>query len=90
MVEAKQKNKVLIKKLQDENEEFKDSTTWLKSQDEKLQDSKQNAKIWETIERKWTKAMFLHKKQHEALESHVKTLTKKRRKMRMFYQIWNR
>jgi hypothetical protein len=40
---------VLIKKLQDENEEFKDSTTWLKSQDEKLQDSKENAKIWETI-----------------------------------------
>ncbi len=80
---------MLIKKLQDENEEFKDSTTWLKLQDEKLQDSKQNAKIWETIERKWTKAMFLHKKQREALESHVKTLIKKRRKMRMFYQIWN-
>jgi hypothetical protein len=31
-------------------------------QDEKLLDSRQKAKIWETIERKWTKAMFLHNK----------------------------
>jgi ATP-dependent Zn protease len=34
--EVKHKNKMLIKKLQDENEEFKGSTTWLKLQDEKL------------------------------------------------------
>ncbi len=35
--EAKQKNKVFIKKIQDENEEFRGSTTQLKWQDEKLQ-----------------------------------------------------
>jgi hypothetical protein len=28
---AEQKNKILIKKLHDENEEFKGSTPWLKS-----------------------------------------------------------
>ncbi len=49
-----QKNKVFIKKLQDGNEELKGSTTWLKTQDEELQNSKQKAEIQETIERKWT------------------------------------
>jgi hypothetical protein len=29
VAKAEQKNKVLIKKLQDENEELKGSTTWL-------------------------------------------------------------
>jgi hypothetical protein len=48
--------------LQDENEEFKGSTTWLKSEDEELQNLKQKVEIWETIKRKWTKALFLHKK----------------------------
>ncbi len=33
-VEAKKKIKMFIKNLQDENEKFKGSTTWLKSQDE--------------------------------------------------------
>jgi hypothetical protein len=42
MAKAKHKNKVLIKKLQDGNEEFKGSIARLKTQDE----------IWETIERK--------------------------------------
>jgi hypothetical protein len=32
--------KKFIKKLQDENEKLKGSTTWLKSYDEKLQDLK--------------------------------------------------
>jgi hypothetical protein len=36
MAKAEQKNKKLIKKLHDENEELKCSTTRLKSQDEKL------------------------------------------------------
>jgi hypothetical protein len=35
-VEAEQKNKMLIEKLKDENEELKGNTTWLKSQNEKL------------------------------------------------------
>jgi hypothetical protein len=52
-VEAKKKIKMFIKNLQDENEKFKGSTTWLKSQDEELQDSRHKSKIWETIERKW-------------------------------------
>jgi hypothetical protein len=53
MAEGKQKIKVLIKKLYDEIKELKGSTTWLKSQDEELQDSRHKSKIWETIERKW-------------------------------------
>ncbi len=51
---VEQKNKVFIKKLQDENEELKGSTTRLKSQDEELLNLKQKVEIWETTERKWT------------------------------------
>ncbi len=40
MAQAEQKNKVFIKKLQDENEELKGSTTRLKLQDEKLKNLK--------------------------------------------------
>ncbi len=68
-----------LKKLQDENEEFKDSTTWLKSHDEELQDLRQKAKIWETTQRKWLEALFLHKQQKEALGSQVKALTKEKK-----------
>ncbi len=74
---AKQKIKVLIKKLQDQNEELKGNITQLKSQDEELQDLKQKVEIWETTKRKWTKALFIHKQQHEALGSQMKTLIKK-------------
>ncbi len=76
---VKHKIKVLIKKLQDENEELKGSTTRLKSQDEELQDLRQKAEIWQTIERKWTQALFIHKKQQEALDSRVKALTKEKK-----------
>jgi hypothetical protein len=44
-VEAEQKIKLLTKKLQDDNEEFKGSITRIKLQDEKLQDLKQKATI---------------------------------------------
>jgi hypothetical protein len=47
-----------------------------------LQYLRQKIEIWETIKRKWTKAMFLHKKQQEGLDSQVKALTKKRRRRR--------
>ncbi len=57
MAQAEQKNKVFIKKLQDENEELKGSTTRLKLQDEELHDSRQKAEIWESIERKWKKGI---------------------------------
>jgi hypothetical protein len=43
--EVELKNKVFIKKLHDENEELKGSTTPLKSQDEELQNLRQKAKI---------------------------------------------
>ncbi len=49
----------LIKKLQYENEELKGSITRPKSHDEKLQDLKQKAKIWDTINRKWTEASLV-------------------------------
>jgi Txe/YoeB family toxin of Txe-Axe toxin-antitoxin module len=72
---VEQKIKRLINKVQDENEELKGSITPLKSQDEELQDLRHKSKIWQTIERKWIEALFLHKQQEEALGSQVKTLT---------------
>jgi hypothetical protein len=78
-VEVEQKIQVLIKKLQDENEEFKGSISWLKSQDEELQNLRQKATIWETIERKWTEALFIHKKQQEVLDSQLKALIKEKK-----------
>ncbi len=59
---AEKKNKVFIKKLQDENEKLKGNTTQLKSHDEEMQNLRQKAKIQETTKRKWTKALFFHKK----------------------------
>jgi len=53
---------MFIKKLQDENEEFKIGIAWLKSQEENLKDLRKKVKIWETTKKKWTKALFLHKK----------------------------
>ncbi len=35
-LKVSKKKKVFIKKLQDENEEFKGSTTWMKLQDEEV------------------------------------------------------
>ncbi len=58
---VEQKSKVFIKKLQDENEELKGSTSQLKSQDEELQNLRYKAEMWEIIERKWIEALFLHK-----------------------------
>ncbi len=78
-VEAKQMIKVFIKKLHDENEELKGNITWLKSQNEKPQDLRQKVESQETIERKWTLVLFLHKKQQEALDSRVKGLTKEKK-----------
>jgi hypothetical protein len=44
-----------------------------------LQDLKQKVEIWETTKRKSTNALFLHKKQREALGSQVKALTKEKK-----------
>jgi hypothetical protein len=54
---------MFIKKLHDENEKVRGSTTRLKLHDEDLQNLRLKVDIWETIERKWTKTLFLHKKQ---------------------------
>ncbi len=78
-VQVEQKNKMLIKKLQDGNEELKGSIAWLKSQDEGLQNLKQKAEIWETTKRKWIEALFLHKKQQDVLDDQVKALTKEKK-----------
>ncbi len=56
-----QKIKMPIQKLQDENKELKVSTTWMKSQHEKLQELKQKDEIQETITRKWAKALLFYK-----------------------------
>jgi hypothetical protein len=60
-VEIWRKIIVLNKKLQDENEELKDSKSQLNSQNEELQDLKQKAEIWETIEKKngWRHYFFI-------------------------------
>ncbi len=79
MGEDEQNNKMFIQKLQDENEEFKGSTTRLKLQDEKLQNLRLKVEIWEIVERKRIKALFLLKKQQEALDSQVKALTEKKK-----------
>ncbi len=71
--------KLFIKKIHDENEEFKGNTTWLKSQDEELHDLRKKFKIQEPTKRKWTQALFLQKQQHEALGSQVKTLIKEKK-----------
>jgi hypothetical protein len=70
---------VFIKKLQDENEEFKGRIAQLKLQDEKLQDLRHKVTIWETTKKKWTYALFFQKKQQEALDSQMKTLTKEKK-----------
>jgi hypothetical protein len=44
-----------------------------------LQDLRQKAKIWETIEKKWTEVLLFHKQQQEALGSLVKALTKEKK-----------
>jgi hypothetical protein len=43
--EVEEKNKIFIKKLQNENEKLKGNTTQLKSQDENLQNLKQKVEI---------------------------------------------
>jgi hypothetical protein len=44
-----------------------------------LQNLRQKAKIWETTKRKWTEALFFHKKLQKALDSHVEELTKEKK-----------
>ncbi len=77
-VEVEQKNKVLIKKLQDENEELEGSIAWLKSQDAKLQNLRLMVEICETTG-SGQKHYLFHQKQHEALDSQVKTLPKEKK-----------
>ncbi len=79
MVEAEQKIKVVIKKLQDESEELKDNITRLKSQDEELHDFQKKVEFWKTIKRKWTQALFFHNQQQKALNSQVKALIKEKK-----------
>jgi len=58
-VEVELKNKVLIKKLQVENEELKGSTTQLKSHHENMQNLRQKAEIWKPYKRSGQKHYFL-------------------------------
>jgi hypothetical protein len=44
-----------------------------------LQNFKQKVEIWEIVNKKWIEALFLHKKQHEVLDSQVKALTKEKK-----------
>jgi hypothetical protein len=46
-VKVEQKNKVFIKKLQDENEELKGNPLWLKSYNDKLLNLRLKAEIWD-------------------------------------------
>jgi hypothetical protein len=58
-VEAEKKNKVLIRNYMMIIRFSRVGHHMMKN----LQNLKQKAKIWETIESKWTKALFFHKKQ---------------------------
>ncbi len=44
-----------------------------------MQNFKQKVEIWEIVNKKWIEALFLHKKQHEVLDSQVKALTKEKK-----------
>ncbi len=65
--------------MQDENKELKVTTSLMKSHAKELQEMKQKAEVWETIERKWAKALLFYKQQHEALGNQVKALTKEKK-----------
>ncbi len=57
-VETKQNITVIIKKLHDENDELKGSTTRLKPHEEELQDLRQKVEIWETMEKKMDRGII--------------------------------
>ncbi len=74
---AKQKNKVLIKKLHDENEELKGSTSQLKSQDHELQNLKYVSLLQsKELKRKTSKVerkQFMEDKEYQRTLQHMQT-----------------
>jgi hypothetical protein len=61
-VKVEQKNKVFIKKLQDENEELKGNPLWLKSYNDKLLNLRLKAEIWDHKEEVDKNIIYLLKK----------------------------
>ncbi len=51
----------------------------MKFEIEELKELRKTTKVRETIERKWTKTLFIYKQQKEALSSQVEALTKKKK-----------
>ncbi len=73
------KIKTLILKIKEENEELKEKTRLMKFQIEELKELRNSAKVWETIEIKWTKKLFIYKQQKEVLSNQVDALTQKKK-----------
>ncbi len=51
----------------------------MKFQIEELKELRKTAKIWETVERKWTKTLFIYKQQKEALSNQVESPTQEKK-----------
>ncbi len=51
----------------------------MKFQIEELKELRNSAKVWETIEIKWTKKLFIYKQQKEVLSNQVDALTQKKK-----------
>ncbi len=66
-------------KIKEENEELKEKTRLMKFQIEELKELRNSAKVWETIEIKWTKKLFIYKQQKEVLSNQVDALTQKKK-----------
>ncbi len=62
-----------------ENEELKQKIGLMKSEIEELKELRKTVEVLETIERKWTKTLFIYKQQKEALSSQVEALTKEKK-----------
>jgi hypothetical protein len=44
-----------------------------------LKELRKKAKVWETIERKWTKTLFIYKQQKDALSNQVESRTQEKK-----------
>lgn len=66
-------------RIKEKNEELKEKTWLMKFQIEELKELRKTAKTWETVERKWTKTLFIYKQQKEALSNQVESPTQEKK-----------
>lgn len=51
----------------------------MKFETKQLKELRKTIEVWETIERKWTKTLFIYKQKKEALSNQVEALTIKKK-----------